>query len=568
MENLGDSDNTQFRQEYGDMLEGGQNPEGSTSPTNFENMGDELGDHNNQTRGGEDNSLNPQLQALLTTVMAAITSESAKLMSTIQNLKGELKAEIKQVAKDLTAQFEASQNKFREDMQAKLNSEILGVSTKITEVARNTASKISKISATVEVVQATMDAKVETQITEVKKYIDGKVKEVEGDRQLVNRNTEELVKVSDKIRELESKLTVGRPAKTQVVGPGNPKDLTANLDQNAGVAGSSASTNIIPPGSCDGLSDNTAAGASIVNQTVRSGVCDYVNATSETLARSVDLQELTLPTFNDSAKQVPLHFIRDLELYFKLKQIPDSLKLPLAFRAVQEPVAKQWFSSAYDRLGEYADFKKGFTDLLWNPNRQAGIRSKIYLDRHTPNAGETYVDHYIRYANLASTLDPPLQDADLLSALTAHYDPRVQQGLLCGNFKCTQEVLGYLSKVQSLQEDGVTGTICNRDSPRGEIIRRPHMGIRRDDRPRDRGSQVNVRAIHRQTGHPNGRYNDRRNGNTRSRDVYERSGGRLGEQTSDRLNRDDRPFDPQILTTVGDPSRNRPTPSNEAQSLN
>jgi hypothetical protein len=45
-------------------------------------------------------------------------------------------------------------------------------------------------------------------------------------------------------------------------------------------------------------------------------------------------------------------------------QTPDHLKLPLTFRAVQEPIAKQWFSSTYDKLNSYNEFRKGFTDLL------------------------------------------------------------------------------------------------------------------------------------------------------------------------------------------------------------
>jgi len=113
---------------------------------------------------------------------------------------------------------------------------------------------------------------------------------------------------------------------------------------------------------------------------------------------------------------------------------------------VQEPIAKQWFSSTYDKLNSYDEFRKGFTDLLWNLNRQAGIRRQIYLDKHTQNSGESYVDHYIRYAKLASSLDPPMTDMDFLSALT--HVPRVQHVLLCGNFKPTQDVLGYLSKVK------------------------------------------------------------------------------------------------------------------------
>lgn len=147
---------------------------------------------------------------------------------------------------------------------------------------------------------------------------------------------------------------------------------------------------------------------------------------SQGINRGVEWSELTLPSFTDSSKQVPLHSIRNLDLYFKLKQIPDRLKLPLTFRAIQEPIAKQWLSSSYDRLSTYDDFKKGFTKLLWNPNRQAGISSQIYLDKHSPTSRESYVDHYIRYANLASSLDPPLTDMDLLSVLTSHYEANIQ----------------------------------------------------------------------------------------------------------------------------------------------
>jgi len=170
-------------------------------------------------------------------------------------------------------------------------------------------------------------------------------------------------------------------------------------------------------------------------------------------AKSAELCELTLPTFSDSTKQVPIHFIRDLDQYFKLRQTPDELRLPLVFRAIQEPFAKQWLPSSFDKLKSY-EFKKAFMELLWNPSHQASIRSSIYLDKYNPNSGESYMDHYIRYANLASTLDPPMTEMDLLSALTSHFEPRVQQGLICGNFKNSQDALAFLSKFQGLGENG------------------------------------------------------------------------------------------------------------------
>jgi hypothetical protein len=125
-------------------------------------------------------------------------------------------------------------------------------------------------------------------------------------------------------------------------------------------------------------------------------------------------------------------------------QTHNPLKLPLTFRAVLYPIAKKWFSSTYDKLNSYDEFRKVFTGLLWNPNRQADIMSHIYLDKHSPNSSESRVDHCIQYT-VASSLVPPLTDMDRLSALTTHYEPTGQQGLICGNF--TQHVLGYLTKV-------------------------------------------------------------------------------------------------------------------------
>jgi hypothetical protein len=85
-----------------------------------------------------------------------------------------------------------------------------------------------------------------------------------------------------------------------------------------------------------------------------------------------------------------------------------------------------------------------------------------------------------------------MTDMDLLSALTSHYEPRVQQGLLCGSVKCTQEVLGYLSKMQGLNENRDYFKAPKRGYPSGDANRSPQHGPRQDDRPRDRENNVNV----------------------------------------------------------------------------
>ena len=66
------------------------------------------------------------------------------------------------------------------------------------------------------------------------------------------------------------------------------------------------------------------------------------------------------------------------------------------------------------------------------------------------------------------------------------------------------------------------------------------MGLRRDDQP-NRGSQFNVRAVYRQTGHPDVQHNARRNENIRGRDFFGRRGEQVGDYNSYPLNPNTRP---------------------------
>jgi hypothetical protein len=499
--------------------------------------------------------------------MLAIKSESTKVTSTIESLRSEIKKDHEGLIRNLTNKVKAAQEKFREEFGSKLNSEILIVSEEIEKVRKDNEREISRLSSTIDEMYASVGEKVDTDVNRVKEYMEEKVRIVTTDMQLSKRNAEEISKVKATLGELKEKLTLDNQTNTQSAGSESTRDRAVTTAQQAGVASCSTDIHIIPTADCISGSNRSTCN-SVITQTVNSGGCTTVDTVSEVPTRSGDLNELTLPTFSDSSKQVPLHFIRDLDLYFKLRQTPEPLKLPLAFRAVQEPVAKQWFSSTYERLNNYEDFRKGFTDLLWNPNRQTGIRSRIYLDRHDPNSGESYVDHYIRYANLASSLDPPLQDTDLLSALTLHYKPSVQQGLLCGNFRCTQDVLGYLSRVQNLYEDRDTFRTPRRDGTGGEIIRRPHSGPRRDDRARGRESSVNVQFVRRQVGQNGPPYRNRRTTNGEDGAFYRRRQGSAGVNGADRLNPNARPFNSHVETTANTSGRNGQNPAGEAQSLN
>jgi len=179
------------------------------------------------------------------------------------------------------------------------------------------------------------------------------------------------------------------------------------------------------------------------------------------------------------------------------------------------------------------------------------------------------MDHYIRYANLASTLDPPMTEMDLLSAVISHFEPRVQQGLICGNFQNTQDALAFLAKYQGLGESRESFRSPRRDYDRRDVSRRTQGNPNRDERQRDRGSNVNVRHIQRQTDRRSGGYNSQHQDYQDGRNFNGRAQGRVGELETSRLNptapcfnpREDRPL-------AGQNSGSERNCSDNAQNLN
>jgi hypothetical protein len=82
-----------------------------------------------------------------------------------------------------------------------------------------------------------------------------------------------------------------------------------------------------------------------------------VNVTSDVFANNPPIHEFNLPNFHDNSKKIVLHFLRDLDEYCRIKNVPESIKLPLAMRAVTDPIAKSWFSTVYSELNGYEHFK-------------------------------------------------------------------------------------------------------------------------------------------------------------------------------------------------------------------
>jgi len=228
-----------------------------------------------------------------------------------------------------------------------------------------------------------------------------------------------------------------------------------NTEQNQVANANCASqSNIIPSGSVSKLNVIHSGSTYIdvanvelfhVNNTA------VVNATSEMLINRDSLSKLSLPSFVDGNKKSVGTFMRDLDMYFEIKQVPENFNLPLVPRAVKDPFAQNWVSSEYHKIDSYQSFKSQISKLLLNELEQSRVRCDIYQGKYDRNGVESMTEHYARYASLAANFQPTLIEYELVTALTSDFSMEIQRAMFAANLRSAQEAVALLGRMQSLE---------------------------------------------------------------------------------------------------------------------
>jgi hypothetical protein len=189
-------------------------------------------------------------------------------------------------------------------------------------------------------------------------------------------------KVNQKIEIMKSRLASKQASENLSAAEGNTEqNQVANVN-------SASQANVTPSGSMSEVNashnvstciDVADVELSDVNNTA------VVNATSEMPINRV--------SFVDCNKQSVVTFMRDLDLYFELKKIPENLKLPLVLRAIKDSFAQNWVSSEYHKIDSYRSFKSQFSQLFWNELNQSRVRCDIFQGKYDRNGGESMTEH-------------------------------------------------------------------------------------------------------------------------------------------------------------------------------
>ena len=187
--------------------------------------------------------------------------------------------------------------------------------------------------------QATWQIKAGGELDEVKdsvRLVDERVTEMQTAAQSsIQKVTTEIACLREQLAAKQSADSV-RPSQVRPVTVGNLANSSQSFSELAASAGNYHMSN------CNASNCNTRVSDNVTSQPNANSISGpaIVNVVSDGFANNSSVNELTLPNFCDSSNQIVLHFLRDLDEYYKIKNIPEALRLPLAMRAVTDPIAK------------------------------------------------------------------------------------------------------------------------------------------------------------------------------------------------------------------------------------
>jgi hypothetical protein len=162
--------------------------------------------------------------------------------------------------------------------------------------------------------------------------------------------------------------------------------------------------------------------------------------------------ELPLPLFDENLDVNPMFYLKQLTEFIKLKGIPHAHQLAVASKSIVGRLSRQWLEAISDKLKDYDDFQQAFLATWWSQSQQSIVRCNIYQSRYDRRSGLTLSGHFLKYATMASHLEPRLSDIEQIEIIRYHFPLQVQRVMLGTQLHSIGEALDLLKRIELVEE--------------------------------------------------------------------------------------------------------------------
>jgi uncharacterized protein YfkK (UPF0435 family) len=466
------------------------------------------------------------VQDMLVTMLASLKSDQQEMIATLkESFKEDISAFQIQIKEDirlenqkLIERFERENQKLRQELRETLSSEFdakLGEQAKETNrITDGLAGEIVLNRERIEEQIAELSERVNLVRSEFVKdgenFQNGQGERLEHLLQMVQKeksvNKQNFDQLKSAISNLKGKIPVspivaGEMAASQPSGSGIvPNTLTLNASE--GTDGNNENDCVLC--SCNLVSCNVCTNEGVNDQNVPTPVrpCNarsYLSAT-----------DFALPIFDDSTKVNAMFHLNQLDEFMSLKGVPKQLQLAIAYKSIVDPVGKQWLAAISHSIINYDQFKIAFAKNYWSRAHQNLVKCSIYQDKYDRQSSLSMSSHFIKYAVLASYLEPKLGDGELIDAIRSHFPIYVQRAMLGANITDIQQAIDFLKRLEMMEGTDISGKPNSSPTDLNPMTNKGHPHGQRSERYRPNQQfvrQVNYdrRSNYRQNNYNRGR---------------------------------------------------------------
>jgi hypothetical protein len=498
----------------------------------------------------EINSVRSDVREHIDSVRAELNTNSERLEQVRANLSAEIariRTDVKAETDRLIKNCERKNEELRKEIQSNLDSEARRITNLVGQAKREFQSELLAAKEQMDEGQEKLSNAISTFSQEVNDRFKQQKESTDNVRSQEKSVFEEKFgEIQAKFVALENKISK-MPRTAVIVEPQATSDTTqppSAVDQMHQKAGGYRNLGQVDEDHQCSCQSNSCTACMSMSGNERS-----MNENVSQVSTFLSTNELPLPTFDECKEVNPVYHLNQLEEYMKLKGIPQALKLPIAYRSIVGHMSKQWIETVARDIRDYDEFRRAFLNTFWSSARQSLVRCNLYQGKYNRNAGLTLSGHFLKFATMASYLDPRPSDVEIVEAIRFHYPMGIQRSMLSSQLRGIWEALDLLKRIEVMESSESFQRPNQQNQPQTQNLGR--QNAQNSGPPRGAQNQHQVRQIH----YDNNRNRYNNNNNWRRNQCQDSRGRSDSPSASGRLN-------PNAPTFQGQQSQQQPVSEN------
>ena len=211
---------------------------------------------------------------------------------------------------------------------------------------------------------------------------------------------------------------------------------------------------------------------------------DKVDGNSEECRNNLELEmtpqglnDISPPTFDELVGDNPKVFIRELEEYFRVKRIPNSLKVMVAKKCLKK-TALDWVRLTHASHEDYSTFKNLFIGRFWGKSQQNKVRVELATGKYESKSGLSMTEYFLKLANKNKLINPQMSELEIISIITRHYPMHIRNHFVVAKPITFSETIDLLSELEVNLRTEKPSFEPEKNTPLGEQVARREVATK------------------------------------------------------------------------------------------